>query len=192
MRACNCTHTKRVPFPGRVAPATSRTGFSRGTLLPAVSFQLACAVTSARHGEFSANTPSVTVPMLARRRYQRRYPIQKFAGAQTAPVMMATRFCSCIDCLPMTLPTPNSPTPTNCIPEPPAHNNNRSSLPPSNQRNPNPRRITGFATRRPSPPPPAPTPRPHTTRQNLSPRPGYRPAAGQPRSQHPRRSYTRR
>ena len=45
------------PFPVRVAPATSRTGFGRGALLPAVSSRPACAVTSARHGEFGASTP---------------------------------------------------------------------------------------------------------------------------------------
>ena len=57
MRASNSAHIQRAPCPGRVAPATSRAGFGRGALLPAVSFRPACAVTSARHGEFGASTP---------------------------------------------------------------------------------------------------------------------------------------
>ena len=65
-----------------MAPATYRTGFGRGALLPAVSCRPACAVTSAPHGEFGASTPNVALPMLDRRRYQRRSPIKKFYGAQ--------------------------------------------------------------------------------------------------------------
>ena len=56
MRSSNCAYILRTPFPGRVAPATSRNVFGRGALLPAVSFQPACAVTSARHGEFGTST----------------------------------------------------------------------------------------------------------------------------------------
>ena len=52
MRASNCAHTESAPRPGRVAPATSRSGFGRGALLPAVSFGPACA--AAYHCESSS------------------------------------------------------------------------------------------------------------------------------------------
>ncbi len=82
MRASNCAHKYRAGCPARVAPKSVRTVFGQSALLPAPAFRPACENTCARHGELGGSTPSVAVPMLARRWYQCRNPIQKLTCAQ--------------------------------------------------------------------------------------------------------------
>jgi len=81
MRASDCAHKYRDGCPAHAAPKSVRTVFGRGALLPAPGFRPAYATTCARHGELGASTPEVAVPLLARRWYQCRNPIQNLACA---------------------------------------------------------------------------------------------------------------
>ena len=57
LRANNCAHKYCAGCPVYVALHYEHTLFGWGALLPVTSFEPACTVTSARHGEFGKSTP---------------------------------------------------------------------------------------------------------------------------------------